>query len=362
MLQIVDSLDMGGTERMVVSLATALAQEGIGSHVCVTRHIGPLGDNLPPHVPLVSLNRRWRFDLAGIVRLRGYIRENRITHIHAHSTSLVMGWLGAVGQKGCALVWHIHSGVVPAAFSWSTIAFRLLGHRIDQVCCASQNIAEGLRKSFRSRADSVIVVPNIVPAEDGKTTLVKPLPGSEGRRVVCVANLRPEKDHRTLLGAFAKFSSFYPDWHLLLVGRESEKGLLRQLQQLAVDLTVQERVHFLGLRRDVSAILRGCDIGVLSSVSEAFPVVLLEYGAAGLPVVATAVGDVPAILRNGEVGVLVPSGNVSDLAGGLCRLAGDVDLRRRLGASFQRHIMENFSATKVLGVLISIYESISKSR
>src|SRR5262249_52984601 len=134
--------------------------------------------------------------------------------------------------------------------------------------------------------------------------VVPPLPGEPGMRVVCVANLRPPKNHPALLRAFALVRQTFPNATLLLVGATSDASYLQVVRNLIDEHRLGDRVAIMGYRKDVSAIVRQCDVGVLASDVEGFPLALLEYGLAGLPVVASAVGQCPEILDGGKAGLL----------------------------------------------------------
>src|SRR6202011_1420599 len=97
------------------------------------------------------------------------------------------------------------------------------------------------------------------------------LPGDADKRIVCVANLRPQKDHVTLLRAMAIVAKSVPRAHLLLVGASGSGEYLRQVLLQISRLGLDENVSYLGSRRDVPAILRTSAIGVLSSISEGLP-------------------------------------------------------------------------------------------
>lgn len=351
-LQIVDSLDPGGTERMAVNLAGGLAEAGVESHLCVSRHCGPLASALPTTISAIVLNRRWRFDWRAVARLRAYVVRRQITHIHAHSTSVALGWLSRF-NRNCRLLWHVHTGAPQEVRGWQM----RLGVTSDHICCASEAVAHFIRSRFPLDPRRVTVLPNAVPVPRNDEMLAEPLPGEKGYRMVCVANLRREKDHLTLLHAFAEFAKSYPAWVLLLVGNEPDKNLAKNLRRIADELSVADRVHFLGTRNDVGAILQNCEIGVLSSICEAFPVTLLEYGAAGLPVIATAVGEVPHILRNCESGYLIPPASPRELAERMSVLADNTDLRRTMGAALQKHVQETYSLGKLVTRLVRIYKS-----
>ena len=146
------------------------------------------------------------------------------------------------------------------------------------------------------------------------------MPGKPGRRIVCVANFRPQKDHPNLLNAMAMVKDSVPDAHLLLAGEAADDDYKAGLAARIAELGLEGNVTWLGARRDVPAILAQCDVGVLSSRSEGLPLALLEYGAAGLATVATAVGESAEVLGSGASGVLVPPGCPEALANAIIRL------------------------------------------
>src|ERR1019366_2381799 len=154
--------------------------------------------------------------------------------------------------------------------------------------------------------ERVWYIPNfVVPAPDSQPPI---LPGARGARIVCVANLRPQKDHCTLLRAMALVVRRHPVAHLLLAGATKDPVCLDLVKTEISRLALDANVSLLGERHDVAAILQVCDIGVLSSASEGLPLALIEYGMAGLPAVATEVGQCPEVLDQGRAGMLVAPG------------------------------------------------------
>jgi glycosyltransferase involved in cell wall biosynthesis len=156
-----------------------------------------------------------------------------------------------------------------------------------------------------------------------------------------VAGLRPEKDHKGFLHAVALLSARVPEARFVVVG----DGPLRvELENLSRALGVQGVVRFLGARDDVAALLPGLDVFCLSSVTEAFPMAVLEAMAAGRPTVATRVGGIPEMIRDGTDGLLVPPGHAESLARAWERLARDPAERYEMGCSAARRARESFSA------------------
>jgi len=175
-------------------------------------------------------------------------------------------------------------------------------------------------------------------------------------RVVTVGRLVELKDHAAVLTALATLRKAVPGSCLLVVGEGSERGTL---ETLARSLAISDSVTFTGEvpHGRVLDILAGCDIFVLASHSEGMPNAVLEAMAAGLAVVATSVGGVPELSRDGETGILVPPGDRVALAEALATLAADPELRARLGAAARQAIASGpHSEQAVVAALMAFYK------
>ncbi len=257
-LQIVDTLHAGGMERMAVNIANRLPRDRFSSHLCTTRDEGPLAETVLPHVGRLSLRRRHRFDWRALRRLGRHLRENRIQIVHAHGTAMFFALL----TRHPVVLWHDHFGRFITE-KRSVKTYRLAARRLAGVIAVNDPLAGWSRSELG--IDRVWYIPNFVCETNGSTA--GDLPGERGARVVCVANFRPEKDHATLLSAMRIVARHNPKAHLLLLGNGSDPGEL------------PPNVTWLGSRSDVPAVLKACDVGVLSSRSEGMPLALLEYGA-----------------------------------------------------------------------------------
>jgi glycosyltransferase involved in cell wall biosynthesis len=189
------------------------------------------------------------------------------------------------------------------------------------------------------------------------------LPGTPGSRIVCVGNLRPEKDHLTLVRAMAQVARTFPHAHLLIVGADNDAGGCgEQVRREIRRNNLTDRVSLLGQRHDVLSILRGCDIGVLSSVSEGFPVALLEYGAAGLATVATHVGQCAEVVDQGRCGLLVPPQSPDKLAEALGAILASADLRAALSSRLHQRIEDFYSPRCIIPQICRAYEFLLNTR
>ncbi|MEA2558546.1 MAG: hypothetical protein QOH06_50 [Acidobacteriota bacterium] len=337
-LHLVDTLEPGGTERVAVNLVNHLSRERFRPFLGTTRREGALASEVLPGVGRLSLNRSRTLDLGALRRLAAFVRENEISIVHAHSSSLFLAAL----LPGVRIVWHDHFGRLAAerpAWLWGFPA-----RRAAAVVAVSEDLARWSRERLRVEA---VYLPNFIP--EVLAGPVPDLPGTPGLRVVCVANLRAQKDHLTLLRAMARV-----DAHLLLAGADVEPAYAARVREEASALG--DRVTFLGSRSDIPDLLRGCDVGVLSSASEGFPLSLLEYGRAGLAAVATRVGQCPEVLEG--AGILVPPGDPGALADALLALLRDPAGRKELGERLCRRVRERYSASAVMEQLEAVYHKV----
>ena len=351
-LHLVDTLDPGGTERVAVNLVNHLSRERFRPFLATTRREGPLASAVLPDVGRLALGRTRTLDLGALRRLIAFIRENGISILHAHSSSLFLAQLASMVPPRPRVVWHDHYGkkIERPAWLWGPPA-----RRAAAVVAVNEDLARWSRERLGVDPGRVVYLPNFV-AEAPNGLPAPDLPGVAGRRVVCVANLRAQKDHLTLLRAFARVLEEEPDAHLLLAGSDVEPACAAQVREAAVRL--EGHVSFLGPRPDIPNLLQGCDVGVLASSSEGFPLSLLEYGRAGLSAVATRVGQCPEMLDGGEAGLLVPPGDSAALAGALLALLRDPARRAAFGDRFRRRVQALYSPAAVMERLESVYDSV----
>jgi glycosyltransferase involved in cell wall biosynthesis len=186
--------------------------------------------------------------------------------------------------------------------------------------------------------------------------------GATGRFVwLSVGSFRDEtKDFGNLLRAFALASKERSNVELWIAGAGI---LLEEKRALAVELGVAERVRFLGLRRDVPDLMTLADAYVMSSWTEAFPIVLLEASAASLPIVATAVGGSPDIVAEGTTGYLVPNRSSDHLSEAMQRLMALPDeVRISMGAAAHTRVAELYSIESVAMFWESVYSKAGAAR
>lgn len=169
-----------------------------------------------------------------------------------------------------------------------------------------------------------------------------------------VGRLVEQKDYPTQLRALARLADRLPV-RMVIAG---SGPLERELRALADRLGIADRVAWLGERGDIPEILRAVDVYLLASKFEPFGVSVLEAMAAGLPIIATDVNELPSILERGHAGVLVPPGKPAALADAIESLAAHADQRAELGARAQQIARARYSLSAAVAAYVALYEEV----
>jgi glycosyltransferase involved in cell wall biosynthesis len=177
--------------------------------------------------------------------------------------------------------------------------------------------------------------------------------------VVAVGRYQEEKNHQLLLRAAALLAPRRPRLRVLIVGEHGPAE--RSVRDLVTELGLESVVTLIGPRTDVADVIAAADLLAHPSSREALGLVLVEAMAVGTPVVATAVGGVPAFISDGENGLLVPPGDADALAVAIERLLDDEALRRRLAAAGRVTYEARFTLDRMVEGYASVYLSVARA-
>ena len=228
----------------------------------------------------------------------------------------------------------------------------------DRVVPVSEHLVPELRETYRVPAERIEVIPNAVDSHiyDAARPLdLKGLVGCspDAAVVVAVGALTWEKNPQALV-RLAGLACRVP-LHLVIVG---DGPLRAELEGYAASLGVAERVHCLGARSDVPAILGAADVLVLASLSEGTPGVLIEAGMAGVPAVTWDVGGITDVVRHGQTGLVAAYGDEGQLQDYLCSMADDTAWRSHLGEAASRYCRQHFDMAMVAQRYAALFEAL----
>jgi glycosyltransferase involved in cell wall biosynthesis len=366
-----DHIDYGGAlhggGRQLIELARALDRRVVEPTVCVLRGASELGAQLVAEgLPFHFFGDR-RFSPASLVKLLHVMRRDRIQV--AHLTDFGACTLGRIAARRAGIpsvvqVISHHSDGQPRGFPrYVELAYRLLAPHTDHVLAISDSVRDFAvqRMGFAPGAVEVLTYP--LP----RHSFTPPSPEAvEARRarhgiapgdpvVGAVTRFYPAKGIHHLIDAFPAVLAASPRAWLVLVGQGPEEQALRAR---ARERGVESRVVFAGFQRDAHDYVGGFDVAVTPSVEEGFGLVALEALALGVPVVASRVGGLPDIVRDGETGLLVEPSRPDALAAAILRLLGDADLRTRFGRAARLDV-QRFSLDAYAGRLTRIYRELA---
>lgn len=345
-LQLIDSLEAGGAERMAVTYANALVQEIAFSGLVATRKEGPLLQQVDPRVGYVFLNKKCALDVAALWSLRTYVVKHQITHVHAHSSSFFIAFLLKLCRPSLKLIWHYHLGNIISLSVKNILIFKSTIPFFDGILCVNQNLKFWLETKFKSK--HVLYLPNFSFETIALVTKQCFLNGKNDKKIIHLANLRPDKNHFLLLEVASLLKDSHPDWTFHLVGKDFEDDYSQAIKNRIVALALQKQVFLYGSQSDVASILKQSTIGVLTSISEGLPVSVLEYGMQGLPVVVTDVGALPDMIASDKTGCIVPSGDVQGFYEALVRVIEDMSMREKMARAFQTLVQDRYAASTIV--------------
>jgi len=353
-IQIIDSLDAGGAERVAVNYANGLANMTEGSHICVTRKEGPLSKSIDPNVGYLYLNKKSILDIKAVLKLKKYIVSQKINVIQAHSTSFFIAILVKIVLPKVKIFWHDHYGNSEFLNERPKFLLRISSRLFSHIFCVNSKLKQWSLENLNCKNVKYVKnFPVLNSSDDEKTTLA----GLEGKRILCLANLRDQKNHIRLLEAMKIVKQNYPDWTLHCVGKDFNDAYSALFFSKLKEFQLEKHVYFYDSRSDILNIMQQSSIGVLVSVSEGLPLALLEYGFAQLPVIATNVGNCGMLIPDKSHGILLESDNKTFIADAIINYIADSKYRASCATNFYKKIDKEYSRETILNSCIKIYKS-----
>ena len=347
------SFEAGGTEKQMTELIRRLDKRKFAVHAVCSRRIGACLPRVLEHAASVVEFPIDGFARVGtlrqMLRFARWCRRERIAIVqtcdfYTNVFGLAAAFLGGVAVR-IGSRRELNPDKTAAQIRLQRLAYRFATRIVANSPSAARMLGdEGVPKG----RVSVIANGLDATAYSDRTTKV-PI-----RRVVTVANLRPEKNHETLIVAASLLAPSCPELRYRIVGDGSRRD---DLEALARIKGVDQVIEFAGHRDDIPAILATSDLFVLPSRSEAFPNGAIEAMASGLPVVASAVGGLRDLIDPGRTGILVPAGDPQLLAATLKALYEDPERAWEIGRAARAEVLARYSFERMVGAFEDLYES-----
>lgn len=324
---IVPSLETGGAESMVTSLACAINKKKFDVHIVVIgKKKGTFNEKkIESHnIEITYLEKEMGLDIRMFFKMYNTLKELRPNIVHTHLSSVLYVSLWVLMHK-TKMIHTVHSRPSKELPSIHRGIMRVL-YLINRAVpvAISENIECEMKKVYGLNNTEIDIVYNPV---DISRFDVKNIQDKEDKiKFICVARLVAPKNHRFLIQVFNEVKKELNNVELILVG---DGELKADIQNQINILGLEESVKVLGNRTDIERLLMDADIFVLTSIYEGVPITILEAMAAGIPVIATDVGGVSNVINN-EIGRLVESGNEVKLKSAMIELATQNQLRKQL--------------------------------
>lgn len=358
-LQLIDSLEAGGAERIAVSYANALAEKIGFSGLIATRKEGQLLDQLNANVFYSFLNKKKSIDFAAIFRLRKYIIRNQVTIIHAHGSSFFTAVLVKMTVPKIKIIWQDHYGLRSNQLATENKGLVFCSFFFNAIFVVNLQLKEWSEKNLFCR--KVHFIPNFAlkKNESQKITILK---GDKEMRIVFLANLKNPKNHIVILKAFLDLKLKELGWSLHLIGKDYEDQYSQYLKDFILANSLENHIHLYGSRSDVQFVLSQASIGVLASTAEGFPVTLLEYALANLAVVSTNAGYCSELIEDGVNGLLFDPSNELEIKNRLIKIINDQVFRSELAKNLKKTVIINYSKEIVIEKLMIEYRKCSNEK
>lgn len=342
-LQLIDSLETGGAERMAVNYANALVDEVSFSGLVASRKEGGLLSQLDSKVEYFFLNRSGTFDFKAILKLRKYVKTHNVSIIHAHSTSFFLAVLMKVVGLKIKIIWHDHYGNSEFLEKRRMTILKICSLSFYKIITVNELITKWSVENLY--CSKIKYLPNFVffENEDEKITLK----GISDKRILCLANFRPQKNHGMLIDVAKKIKISFPDWSFHLIGKDFNDNYSSEIRKKILNENLEDTVFIYATTNAVASAIKQSSIGILTSVSEGLPVSLLEYGYFGLPTIATAVGEIPKVLHT-DNGILIKSLDTDFFVEAIEKVITDTNFRNLIGLYLKKEIFSNYTKEAVI--------------
>ncbi len=357
-LYILLSLEVGGLENGVINLINYAHDPRFRHVICCLRRRGDMESRIRKKNVSIHCMDSKGDEVSLPFRLAALMRKERINLVRCMNAEAFFYGFVAAKLARTPVIFYSNGGRSFPEKKHRVWVERLFSHLTDQVTVNSDNLKTEMISQIGINPGKIVVLDNGVDTkkfdsrrfpDSGKLLKSLGLTGEE-KIIGTVGRLSRQKDHKTLLAAFAKANRSIPLSRLVIVG---DGVLQNELEDFASKLSIRDKVLFLGARNDTPELYSVMNVFVLSSFTESFPNVILEAMSSSLPVIATDVGASRRIVTEGETGFVTPVGDVDYVSQRLQYLLQTPEKAVKMGQLGRKRVEENYS----MDSMVERYES-----
>ncbi len=368
-LHIYQNSRIGGVQQQLLSLLKAYNREVFNPFFCCFGPKEAMGREIEGiGIELTALNRfRYHRILPGIfVDLSRLMKKKHIHIVRTHRYHPnVYGRVAAFLAGVPVIVASVHDNYRMDKRPKRRIVNHILSKITDKIVAVSESIKKDIVRYDKIDPSKILVIPNGVDTErfnpEGNFANIKEEFLIKDNDIVIgfVGRIVPAKGLEYLIDTLSYLKEEFKNLKLLIIG---EGSLVDGLKEKSKENNVNDSVIFTGRRRDIPDILSCIDIFVMPSIAEGLPNALLEAMAMGKPIVATEVGGIPEVIKNGSNGQLVPPRDPGALAMAIKEFIGNGQLATKMGQAARNLVLDNYSIGKTAQKWQSLYLSILKEK
>ncbi len=352
-VQIIDSLNVGGAERMCVNIGSLLNRQNIENEIICTRQSGLLSVKFEKKV--IEISKKNSFDILSFFRLNKTIRTSGATHIHAHSTSIYWSCLIKLFNPSKILIWHDHYGNSEFLDHRNIYVNRFISLFINKIIVVNDNLLEWQRRNtFLDNTDIQYLenFPMLSFQNEHKITKSN----LNVFNIVQVANFRIQKNHFLALDVIKKLIKLHYPFKWRFVGAIIDTDYYNEILKLIETEKLNSVIEIFENSGEIENHLEWANCGVLTSISEGLPVSLLEYGLAELPVVVTNVGQCFEVVGENQNGYLINSLDSDSFALSIVEIIRNYSINLEMGKLLQRKVEVEFGSQKFFTKYFSLID------
>jgi glycosyltransferase involved in cell wall biosynthesis len=361
-LHVINTLSAGGAERHLLNLSRELRRRGVEVVIACLRETVPGSRSLRPEFEregarVVDLEATDRFAWRFLARVPGLIQRERPDILHTHLPRADIG--GVLWRRLGHLPWvcsvhDIHSASWDP--TWAIPLVSRLWRRADHVIAISEAVSAWLEQECRVPAARTTAIHYGIETQPFQAP-ARPQARTLGPIIGVVGRLEPRKGHETLIRAMPAVLARFPNASLRIAGHDHQ-GYESTLKRLVAELSLGERVTFVGYEHDVPRFLADVDVFALASRAEGFGQAVIEAMASGLPVVVSKLAPFDEIVRDGQSGRLAEVDSPAAFAEAICAVAADPAAASRMSVAARQRVIDAFSVEEMTNRTLEIYRQV----